>query len=322
MVDEDILSSVGSEDRLIDERMRLYECDLLTLKDGCRLDTQTLRGFCVERDGYFRLAPVTIGTEAVINAYTNISPGANIADGAVYGPHASSYESPSENSYAAYNGTLLPDPSLPLRIFIAWPIILIVTFLSCKCVLHYSFHSLIPFSDIPWVFMIYAMSGHRSQFKRDTLNDFEAVIRWFASPNRLMYYIFSAIIRALIIPLIRLGLGIMIKRLLGFNVESKSWNSSQTVLLRRYINSMILSQEALNDAFKILGTHYEVVSVSLCIPSPRFRLRTILAIFRLLTGQWVLKSVEVSTGPARALFVRTLSCWILAIMPFLDFSLV
>jgi len=138
-----LLGARIGRDVLIDERMRLYECDLLTLKDGCRLDTQTLRGFCVERDGYFRLAPVTIGMKAVINAYTNISPGANIADGAVYGPHASSHESPSENSYAAYNGTLLSDPSLPLRIFIAWPIILIVTFLSCKYVLHYSSHSLI-----------------------------------------------------------------------------------------------------------------------------------------------------------------------------------
>lgn len=130
-------------DVLIDERMRLYECDLLTLKDGCRLDTQTLRGFCVEREGYFRLAPVIIGTEAVINAYTNISPGANIADGAVYGPHASSYESPSEKSYAAYNGTLIPDPSLLLRILVAWPIISIVILISCQYVLHYSVHWLI-----------------------------------------------------------------------------------------------------------------------------------------------------------------------------------
>jgi len=128
-------------DLLHEFELGLYECDLLTLKDVCRLDTQMLRGFCIEQDGYFRLAPITIGTEAVINAYTNISSGANIADGAVYGPHASSYESPSENLYAAYNGTLLSDPSLPLRIFIAWPIILIATFLSCKCVLHYSFHS-------------------------------------------------------------------------------------------------------------------------------------------------------------------------------------
>lgn len=115
--------------------------------------------------------------------------------------------------------------------------------------------------------MIYAMSSDRSQFKQYTLSDFEAVIRWFASPDRLTYYIFSAIIRALIIPLIRLGLGILIKRLLGLNVESRSWNSSQMILLRRYINSIILSQETLHSAFKILGTHYEAVSVSFCIPS-------------------------------------------------------
>lgn len=122
------------------------------------------------------------------------------------------------------------------------------------------------FPDIPWVFMIYAMSGHRSQFKRDTFSNLEAVIHWFASPHRLMFYIFAAIIRSLIIPLIRLSLGLMIKQLLGLNVESKSLDSSQMVLLRRYINSILLSQEALDDAFKILGTHYEAVSVSLCVP--------------------------------------------------------
>ena len=119
----------------IDGRMRLYECDLLTLRDGCRLDAETLSGFCVERDGYFRLAPITIGTQAVVNVYTNISPGASIADGVVYGPHASSYENPSDNSFAAYNRTLISDLSLPLRILIAWPIISIVTFISCKYVI-------------------------------------------------------------------------------------------------------------------------------------------------------------------------------------------
>ena len=127
----------------INEGMRLYECDLLTLQDGCRLDAETLRGFCVERDGCFRLAPVTIGTRTVVNPFTSISPGASIADGAVYGPHASSYENPSEKSYAAYNRTFLSDPSLTLRILIAWPIISIVIFISCKYVLLYSCHSLI-----------------------------------------------------------------------------------------------------------------------------------------------------------------------------------
>ena len=98
--------------------MRLYECDLLTLQDGprCRLDAQTLRGFCDERDGYFRLEPVIIGTQVVVNAYTNVCPGASIADGAVHGLDASSYENPSEKSYTAYNRKLLFDPSWLLRI--------------------------------------------------------------------------------------------------------------------------------------------------------------------------------------------------------------
>ena len=139
-----LLGAKIGRDVHIDERMRLYECDLLTLQDGCRLDTLTLSGFCVERDGYFRLAPITIGTEAVVNAYTNISPGAIIADGTVYGPHASSHENPSEKSYAAYNRTLLSDPSWALRILVAWPIISIVIFISCKYVILYSCHSFIP----------------------------------------------------------------------------------------------------------------------------------------------------------------------------------
>jgi len=170
--------------------------------------------------------------------------------------------------------------------------------------------------------MIYIMSSHLPQFKRRTLSDLEAVIRWFVSPYRLMYYTFSAIIRALIIPLIQLCLGVMVKQLLGLNVESKSWNPSQMILLRRYINSMLLSEKILNSAFQILGSHYGAVSVRPCVASPRFKLMTILAIFRLFTGQWVLKSVEVSTGPALALFVRTLNCWILAIMSSLDLGLV
>jgi len=72
---------------------------------------------------------------------------------------------------------------------------------------------------------------------------------------------FSAIVRTLLVPLIRLALGIMIRRLLGLNMESKSWDSSQTALLRRYINTIILSDDTLNDVFKIVGVHYEAVSV-------------------------------------------------------------
>jgi len=131
-----LLGANIGKDVYIDELTRLYECDLITLRDGCHIDTATLRGFCVERDGHFRLEPITIGRNAFVNIYTSISPGFQVPDGSVYGPHASSYDPPSPNTFAAYNRTLLKEPRLILKVFVAWPIIALVVFLSCKLLLY------------------------------------------------------------------------------------------------------------------------------------------------------------------------------------------
>ena len=124
-------ASIG-KDVYIDGRTRLYECDLITLQDGCHLDTGTLRGFCVETEGRFRLGPIIIGRKAFVNTYTSISPGFQVPDGSVYGPHASSHDPPSPKAFAAYNHTLLKEPRLSLKVFVAWPIIALVIFFSCK----------------------------------------------------------------------------------------------------------------------------------------------------------------------------------------------
>lgn len=115
----------------IDKAARLAEFDLLRFEDGCRVDRSHVRGFCVEIDGFFCLNQVAIGRNAVINTYTVISPGAIIPDGAVYGPHASSYDDPSPLTYAAYNGTSIRQPRLLFQMFVAWPVISIVYFISC-----------------------------------------------------------------------------------------------------------------------------------------------------------------------------------------------
>ena len=127
-----LLGARIGKDVYIHNSTRLYECDLITLGDGCHLDTATLRGFCVERDGHFRLEPIAIGRKAFVNMYTSISPGFQVPDGSVYGPQASSHDDPSPNTFAAYNRTLLKEPRLILKVFVAWPIIALVRFLSCK----------------------------------------------------------------------------------------------------------------------------------------------------------------------------------------------
>jgi hypothetical protein len=114
----------------IHKKADLGEFDLLTLRDGCCLDASLVRGFCVERDGYFRLDKIVVGRKAVVNTYTKISPGAVIADGQVYGPHASSHDDPSHKSSAAYNRTLFQQPHMSLLLFFAWPIIFVVFLIS------------------------------------------------------------------------------------------------------------------------------------------------------------------------------------------------
>jgi hypothetical protein len=116
----------------IDKNARLGEFDLLTLRDGCCIDASLIRGFCVERNGYFRLDKIVVGRRAVINTYTQLSPGAVIPDGVVYGPHASSHDEPSHKSAAACNRSMFRQPHWSLIVFIAWPIIFLVKFLSCK----------------------------------------------------------------------------------------------------------------------------------------------------------------------------------------------
>ena|SRR6266567_9386422 len=97
---------------------------------------------------------------------------------------------------------------------------------------------------------------------RQDLNDLEAVIYWFASPKRIMFHALSRTVRALFRPLIQLAFGILVKRAFGLNSEYPTSSTSQIVLLRRYINSILLSHRKLQEAFSILGTHYEMVSVS------------------------------------------------------------
>lgn len=116
----------------IARKAKLGEYDLIRLEDGCRLDTALIRGFCVERDGQFRLDNIVIGKNAVVNTYTQVAPGAHIPDGAVYGPHSSSNEAPSPPEYAAFNRTSFREPHWFLKVFVAYPIFGLVLFTSCR----------------------------------------------------------------------------------------------------------------------------------------------------------------------------------------------
>jgi acetyltransferase-like isoleucine patch superfamily enzyme len=227
----------------VSELARLGEYDLLQIGDNCQIDKALVRGFCVERDGYFRLGRISIGRNAVINTYTQLAPGTVVADGQVLGPHASSYDSPSDASYATYSRTAAPRP----QGFFTWAAIWV-------------FLTLFKFvTFIPWFAAIYIMISE-TVVQVKGLNNLESIIWWFADPQRVLWHGVARIMRVVVSPVLQLVLGIIFKRLMGLNREGLNANASRWSIIRRYINSQTLSQQALHRAFDILGAHYEMTT--------------------------------------------------------------
>ncbi|KAI8995280.1 acetyl-CoA synthetase-like protein [Trametes punicea] len=227
----------------IDSRATLAEYDLLTLHDGCRIDNALIRGFCVERDGCFRLEPIVIGRGATVNTYTQVAPGAVIPDGAVYGPHASSHDEPSPDNLAHANRTVAPEPHWALKLFIAGPIIFAV-----KVAAH-----------IPWFAALFVLLAQPPP-PGNVGSQLERVIVWFASPDRVAWHSLVRIVRIIFPPVLQVVFGIITKRLMGLNREATAAQTSQWVRLRRYINGILLSQDALKRAYNVVGSHYQVTT--------------------------------------------------------------
>lgn len=234
--------SIGS-DVQIDKYARLAEYDLITVHDGARIDKSLVRGFCVERDGYFRLEPVIIGRDCVVNTFTQISPGARLADGTVWGPQSSSHEEPSNDAYAAYNRNAVPTPSVFLIAFVGVPILTVIRIICY----------------VPWFAALFMLLSQPFEFNHH--DSVKGVVAWFAYPRRIGWHYVARIVRNLMPPLINLVLGIVLKRAMGVNREGSMRNATQLSLFRRWLNNQLLSQPNIRRAMAILGTHYEMTSV-------------------------------------------------------------
>ncbi|KAF5361190.1 hypothetical protein D9758_009022 [Tetrapyrgos nigripes] len=229
---------------VIDPKTRLGELDLITIEDGCRLDSALVRGFCVEPNGYFRLGNIVIGRDAVVNTYTQISPGATLPSGIVYGPHASSLEQPSPPEYAQYNRSFIRQPHWLLKVFVAYPIFLIVTVIAY----------------IPWFLCLWGMF-ETTELVQPGVPPMVSIIFWFSAPKRVFFHVLSRMTRNTLVPVLQVVLGVIVKRLFGLNKECTASEASQLALLRRFINGTLLSQPKMKKAFSIVGNHYEVVSI-------------------------------------------------------------
>lgn len=168
-------------------------------------------------------------------------------------------------------------------------------------------------ADLPWAAVILLMLDQKILVSH-RFNALEGVVWWFASPERLCYHVLSRAVRATLTPVLQIALGIVVKRAFGLNVESSAADDTQLPMLRRYINSVLLSQEALERAFRILGHHYQVVAVSVayfaCVKDTDLY-------SRLFFARWGPRSASGCTGQDQDFIALTLRCLTLETMLFL-----
>lgn len=170
--------------------------------------------------------------------------------------------------------------------------------------------------DLPWIGAIILIMN-QPQPSIPNVQSLGSVIFYFASSRRIGLHMFSVVIRNLLTPLLRLLLGIAVSQLLRLSSSAPRTmaNPSQQRILRRYINSVLLSQETLANAFRILGTHFENVSVSVLTSLVSVQVNN--GFTRWCIDCWGRKSAGESTGPLVGFIVVILSCWTSEMMLFL-----
>jgi acetyltransferase-like isoleucine patch superfamily enzyme len=241
-------AQIGSRVK-IHKDAKLGQADLLRIGDDVLIDNATIRPFSIE-EGHFVLLPITIGSRCSIGVKTSIAAGSELPSGTCLGPLSSSYETDdAEAHYRDYArpGFAAPPPILILLVGI--PVLFIVLIISY----------------LPWYFglKIMVQNARFYGWYDQEIYTIYAAFQWWVTPERLFYYFLLRVIRRCFVPPLRLLAVIAIKKLIiGKFVpmdkigKMKPWNR-----LRYWIMSKLLPGGGLGGVARLVGTHYEVISI-------------------------------------------------------------
>ena len=228
---------------------RLGQADLLTIGNDVVIDVATIRPFSLE-EGYFVLLPITIGDRCSVGLKSQVAAGATLEPGTCLGPLSSSYEKDdAEPHYRNYCRTAFKPPPAFMILMIGCPLLLAVT-----CV-----------GLVPWYFTLrYMVTEAKSNgwYEQHIHSVYHAFL-WWITPQRLMYYFLLRVVRRCVVPFMRLFLVILIKwtvigRFTPLTAEEKEhpWNR-----FRYWLMSKLLPGGGLSGVARLVGTHYEIVSI-------------------------------------------------------------
>jgi hypothetical protein len=205
--------------------------------------------------GHFVLLPITIKRNSCIGLKCSVHAGAVVPPNTYMGPLTSSHEtnSPGGDQQKPQNRrycrpTYTPPPWY-LIVFVGVPVLLAVTVLAA----------------VPWFLVLKLMVSNAQAlgwYKSDLHSVYKAFL-WWITPQRLFYFLLLRVIKRCVVPFLRLGLIICVKRLIvgeftemAAEQKSTAWNR-----FRYWLMQKLLPGGKLAGVTPLVGTHYEIVSI-------------------------------------------------------------
>ena len=228
---------------------QMGQYDLLDIGDNVLIDTATIRPFSLEA-GYFVLLPIRIGDNCCVCSKSTVVAGAELRVGTCIGPLSSTHEMhDADPKHRAYCRQAFPSPPLSLML---WPGIPLVTLVLLA-------------AYIPWIYGLNLMVNFaidEGWYSAKITSIFEA-FRWWVTPQRIIWYFALRVIKDCVVPVLKLLVVILIKRMfigkfepLDSERRKDPWN-----VFRYWIMSKLLPGGQLGGVLKLVGSHYEVVSI-------------------------------------------------------------
>ena len=229
---------------------KIGQADLLTIGDNVAIDNCIIRPFALE-EGHFVLLPIEIGNNCSIGLKSVVTAGSILPSDTHIGPLSSSYESETDSDpmNRQYCRPTYPSPPIYLIVLVGIPILL----------------SVLAISFIPWFFVLKLMvlEAKDNGWYQSEIHSIYHAFLWWITPQRLFYFFLLRICKRCVVPFMRLFVIILIKwTLIGrFKVMKEHEKQTSWNCFRYWLMAKLMPGGGLCGVAKLVGTHYEVISV-------------------------------------------------------------
>ncbi|KAL4904485.1 hypothetical protein BDW74DRAFT_168483 [Aspergillus multicolor] len=233
----------------IHQSASLGEYDLIRLEDNVILENCIVRPFAVERNTSMLLQPISIGSGSQIGLRTVVAPGSNLPPNTFLGPNSSSWEiDSSDEANKELNSAAIQGPHWFWSLLLVEPLGLVAGFAY----------------RLPWLAGLIPIVMHYPLHGYDMLR---VIVFWFTNPTRIGWHILARIYYAVGGPIVWFIAILMIKTFLDLTCGRAKTGPiskmSQRQKIRQAALFKVLPNGSLGPITRLIGKHYELVSVAI-----------------------------------------------------------